>query len=51
MNSWKRLKAAAVSGYDSADGTYLVFGPDLLLPKLNGWLDALNTQPAMDLEN
>ena len=51
VNSWKRLKAAAVSGYDSADGTYLAFGPDLLLPKLNGWLDALNTQSAMDLKN
>ena len=51
VNSWKRLKAAAVSGYDSADGTYLVFAPDLLLPKLNGWLDVLNTQMMMDLKN
>ncbi len=45
MNSWKRLKAAAVSGYDSADGTYLTFGPDKNIVKLNGWLDVLNTQP------
>ena len=48
VNSWRRLKAAAVSGYDSADGTYLVFGPDINLPKLNGWLDALNKQPMME---
>ena len=50
VNSWKRLKAAAISGYDSADGTYLTFGPDKNIVKLNGWLDVLNTQPAMDLE-
>jgi len=49
VNSWRRLKAAAVSGYDSADGTYLVFGPDFLLPKLNAWLDALNTQSVMEV--
>ena len=48
-NSWKRLKAAAVSGYDSADGTYLVFGPDVNLPKLEGWLETLNRQPSMVL--
>ena len=48
VNSWKRLKAAAVSGYDSADGTYLVFGPDTNLPKLNGWLDTLNQQPHLE---
>jgi hypothetical protein len=49
VNSWRRLKAAAVSGYDSADGTYLAFAPDILLPKLEGWLQSLNNQPAMEL--
>jgi hypothetical protein len=49
VNSWRRLKAAAVSGYDSADGTYLVFGPDVNLPKLEGWLNSLNNQPVMEL--
>jgi hypothetical protein len=49
VNSWRRLKAAAVSGYDSADGTYLVFAPDVNLPKLEGWLDSLNNQPVMEL--
>jgi hypothetical protein len=27
-----------------------VFGPDINLPKLNGWLDALNKQPMMEFE-
>jgi hypothetical protein len=50
VNSWRRLKAAAVSGYDSADGTALAFGPDLNLPKINGWLEVLGNQPVMNLE-
>lgn len=48
VNSWRRLKAAAISGYDSADGTYLAFGPDVLLPRLMGWLDTLRRQPVME---
>lgn len=41
VNSWRRLDA--VRDYcDSADGTYLAFGPDANLPKLVGWLDALD---------
>lgn len=47
VNSWRRLKAAAVSGIDSADGTYLAFGPDINLKRLNGWLDSLNRQPVL----
>jgi hypothetical protein len=42
VNSFRRLKACAVSGVDSADGTYLKFGPDENWPKLTGWLDDLN---------
>jgi hypothetical protein len=38
VNSRRRFMAAAVSGYDSADGTYLKYGPDVLLPKLQGWV-------------
>jgi len=49
VNSWRRLKAAAVSGYDSADGTYLVFAPDILLPKLEGWLKTLSQQERLAL--
>lgn len=44
VNSRRRLVAAAVSGYDSADGTYVAFGPDKNLPKLVSWLDELRVQ-------
>lgn len=50
VNSFRRLKACAVSGVDSADGTYLRFGPDANWPKLAGWLDDLNgEQKPMEL--
>lgn len=45
VNSWRRLKAAAVSGYDSADGTYIKFGPDLLLPRVQAWVKTLRREP------
>lgn len=48
VNSWRRLKAAAVSGYDSADGTYITFGPDTLLPRLEGWLRTLRDNPSLE---
>jgi hypothetical protein len=48
-NSRQRLIAAAVGGYDSADGTYVAFGPDKNLPKLMGWLEELRRQPVMEL--
>jgi hypothetical protein len=34
VNSLPRMKAAVHDGYDSADGTYLTYGPDTNLPKL-----------------
>lgn len=42
VNSLKRLRYAKTIGCDSADGTYLVFGPDVNLPKLVRWLDEVN---------
>lgn len=42
VNSFRRLRAATLSGIDSADGTYLTFGPDKNLPKLLHWLDWLD---------
>jgi hypothetical protein len=42
VNSYKRLAYAAAIGCDSADGTYLAFGPDANLPKLEGWLRRLD---------
>lgn len=49
VNSWRRLKACAVSGVDSADGTYLKFGPDVNWPKLIGWLDDVNGQGRLEV--
>lgn len=45
VNSRRRLEYAKWIGCDSADGTYLTFGPDTNLPKLLSWLDALDRQP------
>ena len=49
VNSWVRLRAAVVSGYDSADGTMVAFGPDKRLAQLLGWLDTLRQQGRLDL--
>jgi len=38
VNSLRRLRYADAIGCDSADGSYLAFGPDENLPKLLGWL-------------
>lgn len=37
VNSERRFRYAAAIGCDSADGTYLTFGPDVNLPKLLSW--------------
>lgn len=47
VNSFKRLSYAAHIGCDSADGTFLVFGPELNLPRLRGWLTRLEQQPEL----
>ncbi len=49
VNSWRRLKAAAVAGYDSADGTYIAFGPDRNLPRVVGWLASIRRGELMPL--
>lgn len=41
VNSRRRLGTAHSWGCHSVDGTYLVFGPTVNLPKLVGWLDSL----------
>jgi len=38
VNSLRRLRYAADIGCDSADGTYLAYGPDVNLPRLIDWL-------------
>jgi hypothetical protein len=47
VNSRRRLQYAAATGCDSADGTYLAYGPDRNLPALLDWLAELDRQPAL----
>lgn len=51
VNSLRRLRAAAAMGCQSADGTYLAFGPDVNLPKMQRWFDAMARQPMLPLED
>lgn len=46
VNSEHRFRYAAAIGCDSADGTYLTFGPDTNLPKLLAWMRG-NDQPPL----
>jgi hypothetical protein len=47
VNSEKRYRYAHALGCDSADGTFLVFGPDKNLPRLKAWLRSAD-QGVMD---
>lgn len=47
VNSLERLRYADHIGCDSADGTYLAFGPDLNLKRLLGWLRDVNLQEVL----
>lgn len=47
VNSERRFRYASHIGCDSADGTYLTFGPDTNLPKLRAWLRGVNDQGDM----
>ena len=49
MNSLRRLVACQVAGYDSADGTYVKYGPDVNGPRVVGWLARLKAQPPLPL--
>jgi hypothetical protein len=52
VNSRGRLDYAASIGCDSADGTYLAYGPDVNLPVLLSWLDPDDPRfPATDGRN
>lgn len=44
VNSERRFRYAAAIGCDSADGTYLTFGPSENLPKLLAWTRGLDQQ-------
>lgn len=47
VNSLRRLRAVAMQGCGSADGTFLAFGPDVNLPRVREWIDALRRQPPL----
>lgn len=47
VNSLRRLRYAAAIGCTSADGTYLIFGPDVNLPKTLGWVRDIRTQAGL----
>jgi hypothetical protein len=47
VNSWRRLRAAALSGYDSADGTCLAYHPPQYVREIARWLDRLKAQAAL----
>lgn len=47
VNSLRRLRFARDIGCDSVDGTYLGFGPDINLPRLQRWLDDIDRQPSL----
>jgi hypothetical protein len=49
VNSLKRYRLMAAIGCDSADGTFLTFGPDINLGRLKGWIHNLETQPELDI--
>ncbi len=44
VNSWQRIQYADAIGCDSADGTYITFGPDVNLPTVLRWLARINGQ-------
>ena len=43
VNSWKRMSYADAIGCDTADGTYIGFGPAKNTPKVIGWMRRLRT--------
>jgi hypothetical protein len=48
VNSNKRFRYCAFDlKADSCDGTYLIYGPSVNLPKLMGWVDGLQQQPSL----
>ncbi len=47
VNSLRRLRAARVSAFDSADGTFVRYAPDRHLPTVYDWLDIINGQEVL----
>lgn len=51
VNSQRRYLAFASLGCDTADGTFLGFGPSVNLPRLLNWLHLYETQPFLFTES
>jgi hypothetical protein len=47
VNSLQRFRAALAIGCDSADGTFLKFGPDVNWPRLKYWFDHISQNPGL----
>jgi hypothetical protein len=47
VNTLRRLRFAAAHGYDTVDGTFLAFGPDVNLPRLLRYLRNVEQQPVL----
>jgi hypothetical protein len=47
VNSRERMIIAEWFGCDTADGTYLAFGPDVNLPRLTSWIGELHASPSL----
>lgn len=47
VNSLRRLRHAQWQGADSADGTFIAFGPDVNIPRMQKWLTAIEQQPLL----
>lgn len=47
VNSERRYRYAAAIGCESADGTFLTFGPDRNLPQLLRWVTGQSVQPIL----
>lgn len=48
VNSLARLRACRGGLLDSADGTFVKYGPDRRLPEVYDWLDVVNGQVALE---
>ena len=49
VNSLRRYQYAAAIGCDSADGTFLTFGPEKNLVRLSKWLHDHETRPQLNI--
>lgn len=49
VNSEARLMASKAMGFDSCDGTYIAFGPDVNGPRVARWVERVSMQSVMVL--